>query len=225
MRVALAKCLRSTAVITNLLTNPGFETGNFAGWTVGGQNGGYGVATDGTALPVTSAIDGSPDLYFPSRQNVHSGDFAAYGITAGDSQEGYREYVSFSQKLSLAPGRYELGFYLGTDNTPGGTGLTAALDSGHLGIYVDGHHVPFETLPPFDFHGGSGPMDFVLCNAEVSLAGGPHNIGFHISGSGTGRVGMSMDDAFVAAVPEPGTVGLLLLGGAVLVFVQRRSRP
>ena len=211
--------------MTNLLTNPGFETGSFAGWTVGGQNGGYGVATDGTALPVTSAIDGSPDLYFPSRQNVHSGDFAAYGITAGDSQVGFREYVSFSQSLSLAPGKYELGFYLGTDNTPGGTGLTEALVSGRLGIYVDGHHVPFATLPPFNFPGGSGSMNFVLCSAEVSLAAGPHNFGFHLSGSGTGRAGMSMDDAFVAAVPEPGTVGLLLLGGAVLVFVQRRRRP
>ncbi|HSU56288.1 MAG TPA: hypothetical protein VLT36_19670, partial [Candidatus Dormibacteraeota bacterium] len=144
----------------NLLTNPGFETGDLSGWTVAGKNGGFGVSSDGVQLPVTSAVAGLPDFFYASWQNVRSGSYAAYGITAGDSQAAFREYVSFSQNLVLPAGSYQLGFYMGTDNEIGGFGISSALSDHRLGIFLDGNYLPLLTQPPVNFIGGSRPTDF-----------------------------------------------------------------
>src|SRR5436309_41807 len=62
-----------------LLINPGFETGNFSGWTVfrpaPGPFGGtpiYGVATAGTPIPGTS--------FSGMNVIVHSGTYAGYAV-------------------------------------------------------------------------------------------------------------------------------------------------
>src|SRR4051812_50164059 len=53
----------------NLLVNPGFEAGDFSGWTVGGNSVQTGVARDGTPIP---NVD--PE-FVPALQNVRSGGF------------------------------------------------------------------------------------------------------------------------------------------------------
>ena len=85
----------------NLLSNPGFETGNLAGWTMGGSNGGSGVLSDGQSIPGVTHSG-----FLPSYQNVRSGNYGAYAVTAGTNGE----YVSFAQTLSLAPGNYTASF-------------------------------------------------------------------------------------------------------------------
>jgi hypothetical protein len=83
--VATLLALSSTAQ-ANLVTNPGFETGDFTGWTQFGNVGFTGV-------------DGSP----------HSGSFAAFFGPVGSL--GF-----LSQTLATTPGvRYDLSFFLQSD--------------------------------------------------------------------------------------------------------------
>jgi hypothetical protein len=68
----------------NLLANPGFETGDFTGWTVGRTSPQFGVATDGTPIP------------FPSTDQVLNPAFQNVGFcVGGDSAAGgYGQFVS-----------------------------------------------------------------------------------------------------------------------------------
>jgi hypothetical protein len=45
--VLLVPTFYGTASATNILINPGFETGDFTGWTVSGNSPNFGVATQG----------------------------------------------------------------------------------------------------------------------------------------------------------------------------------
>lgn len=201
----------------NILLDPGFESGGLSFWTVGGKNGGFGVATNGAVLPVTGAPD-SPGLFYPSQQNVRSGNFAAYAITAGDSQAPWSEYATFSQSVSLQGGSYELGFWLSTVDDNGGVGLYSAMGSGRLGIYVDGTQIPFTIAPAAD---GTLTSTWVEFASQDFLTSGTHQIEFSVSAGGTARVGISLDDTFMEAVPEPSCAALVTLGLLPLVFTAR----
>ena len=209
----------AAAASTNRLVNPGFETGDLTGWTVGGINGGFGVLPDGAPIPgVTSPI------FLPARQNVHSGSFGAYAVTAG--LDG--EFVSFSQTIELEPGTYQAGFFLGNDEASA-FGVAAEIDTGTLAIVVDGVRRPFNSLPgALNIPPGSGPDDFVFFSADFLRFGTRLTaIDFRISGSGTVRAGISVDDFSVirlgplpGAIPAPGAIALAALG-AVLVLRRR----
>jgi hypothetical protein len=214
----------TVAASGSLLTNSGFETGNLSGWTVGGKNGGIGVLTDGARQPVTSALPDSPNFFFQSWQNVRSGVFGGYAITAGDGQALFSEVATFSQVILAPPNTYRLGFFMGTDNELGGIGVSSALDDLRLAIFVDGRHVTFQTPDfsnPFstNLSGGSTADDFVEFSSEVTLSG-VHTIEFRISAGGTKRVGISVDDFFVTPIPEPGS--LLLLFSSIWLVMKRR---
>jgi hypothetical protein len=56
----------------NLLVNPGFETGDFTGWTVNPNTPVYGVAISGTPILESYYLSG------PDSVLVHSGNYAAY---------------------------------------------------------------------------------------------------------------------------------------------------
>ena len=199
----------------NYLANPGFETGDLTSWIVGGKNGGFGVTNNGAALPVTGTPS-APGLFYPSYQNVRSGTYGAYGITAGSSQGGFSEYVNFSQNITLQSGVYQLGFWLSTVDSNGGVGLSDAMTSGRLGIYVDGTKLPFTIAPPSISSLTSSWVEFA---SQDILAGGPHDIEFSISAGGTARVGISLDDTFVTTVPEPSTVALIVIGLIPSIFM------
>ncbi len=221
----------STVVLpgNNLLVNPGFETGNLSGWSTGGKHGGIGTSLDGVKLPVTSALPETyPTLYIQSWQNVRSGSYGAYAITAGDNQPVFREFASFWQMVSTPSSLYRIGFQMTTDNDIGGFGLAAALDDRRLAIFVDDIYHPF-LVPRFstvplsrNFVGGTTPESFVEFAIEMPLTDGLHKIEFRLSASGTSRAGISMDDTFVIAIPEP---SLLSLGGTALaLFLTHRQR-
>ena len=179
----------------NLLSNPSFETGDLTGWTVGGPNGGSGVLADGATIPGVTYSG-----YVPSHQNVRSGSFGAYAVTAATALE----YVSFSQTLDLPAGQYTAGFYMGNDQ--GGVfGIATALADGLLGISVNGSPVPFNSAHESNFPTGSSPADFTLFEADFRLSNAAGtSIEFRISGSGLERAGISVDDFGVFAVPAPG---------------------
>jgi len=204
----------------NLLSNPGFETGDLTGWAVGGPNGGFGVLTDGSPLP---GISHAPLL--PAYQNSRGGVYGAYAIVAA----GNGEYVSFSQTVDLLPGTHTAGFYMGHDE---GSlfGIGGAIATGGLGIWVDGTQIPFNSSYANNFSPGSGPDDFTLFDADFVSAGGPTTVEFRVSGSGTVRAGISVDDFVVLgeaasdlpAVPVPNTLALVGMGAVLVTHLRRR---
>jgi len=208
----------------NLLTNPGFETGDLSGWTVGGKNGGIGVLGDGIEQPVTSALQSDPSFFFQSWQVVNSGIYAAYAITAGNGQPLFSEVGIFSQSIVvLEAGFHRIGFSLASNTEIGGAGLSDALNDQRLAIFVDGNYVPFDEpdfSTPFGLDGVASPT-FVELSSEIKLTGA-HDIEFRVSGSGTKRAGMSVDDFFVTQVPEPSSALLLVLSTSLL-FRRRRA--
>ena len=130
--------------------------------------------------------------------------------------------------VSTPPASYRIGFQMTTDNDIGGFGLAAALDDQRLAIFVDDIHHPF-LVPRFgtaplsrNFVGGSTPASFVEFAIEMPLTDGLHKIEFRLSASGTSRAGISMDDTFVTAIPEPslGSLG----GTALALLLPRRQR-
>jgi len=84
---------RQTATAQNLLVNPGFETGNFAGWTLSGSTAFEGVSSSFATTPYTgsySAFFGAVNTY-----NIISQTFAT---TAGDQYN-----ISFALDNSGGP--------------------------------------------------------------------------------------------------------------------------
>ncbi len=103
-----------------------------------------------------------------------------------------------------------------------------ALDDQRLAIFVDDIYHPF-LVPKFstaplsrNFVGGTTPESFVEFAIEMPLTDGLHKIEFRLSASGTSRAGISMDDTFVTAIPEPSL--LSLSGTALALLLTRRQR-
>jgi hypothetical protein len=209
----------STSEVQANLINGDFETGDFTGWTVGGPNGGSGVALDGTLI--TGAVSPFP----PNRVNVRSGDFAAFGLTASTAGE----FLSLSQTVNLLPGEQTAGFYMSLDANSM-MGIHQAIGLQQLAIFVNGSYQPFTTrFPQNNFPTGSTPADFYEFSSEFTSVGGPTLLEFRISGSGTSRAGISVDDAFVTGtqtiIPEPSTfIVWSLLGGLGIIGWWRRRR-
>jgi hypothetical protein len=209
----------SAAAFPNLIVNPGFETGDFTGWTVGGTATNVGVATDGTLIP------GTEPNYVPSFQNVRSGNYAAHAVTSLQFFGEPIERVLFSQTVAVQPDtQYFLGLWIGLD-APQGAGFQVGPDKS--GIFVDGQRLPFTNgVPPAGIPPGSGPDDFLLLRTFFeSGSRSSVDVTFALSAGGVSRAGMSYDDFFlVKTVPEPGTLSLLLLGLPGIVGFRRRLR-
>jgi hypothetical protein len=186
------------SVPINLLQNPGFETGAFTGWTVGGSAAG-GVGTAGTAIPASAP---------PATVIVHSGSFAAYAAVANLATPDF--HLDLSQTLTLAPGSYDISWWNGS-NSPG------ALLFGGTGNFVTVNGTSYFTDQAFI--PGNGYLERTI--DDIVIVGGPTTILFHLSGSGGDRAGISFDDFSLTAVDEPPA---LLTFAAALVFLTMFGR-
>jgi len=200
----------------NLLANPGFETGSFAGWTLGGNTSSEGVASDGTA------VGGADNPFPPNFVNVRSGSFAGYALVKdGDDPV---ERITLTQTISVLPNsNYTVGFWLGNDSS---AEFGMFEDDSHTQIFIDGVGLLNGGLivPT-----GSTPAYFIsVVSSFNSGANSSVSVEFAINGSGTSRVNVSFDDFLVegppAAVPEPPTLALLSISLAGLGFSRRRQK-
>ena len=115
MRISIAALaiatsfLMGTAANANLVTNPGFETGDFTGWTQGGNTGFSGVDN---ATP-------------------HSGTYAAFfGPVLSNG--------TLSQTLATTPGdTYSIDFWLANEDTSGNNFFSVSFDGNVLNSMTD----------------------------------------------------------------------------------------
>jgi hypothetical protein len=209
LRVTLCSLCMAAASHANLLVNPGFETGDFSGWTVGGTAM-SGVATAGTPL--------APTAFPPNVVDVRTGDFAAFGIVRGIDPVPF----ILTQTISVTPGTdYNIGFYFSNDSS---SVIGYSIDPSHMEIFVNGVGI----LPPGNHIVCPDCLlrsDTVPWNLLSAIWNSGSNtsatISIQIVASGPGFVGLSVDDAFVDA-PEPSAF-VLMAGCLALLCFWRRS--
>jgi PEP-CTERM motif len=161
----------------NLVTNPGFETGSFSGWTQFGDTG------------FTAVAPSSPGGIPP-----HSGNFLAY---FGPFSDG-----GIQQTLTGPAGAYSVDFWLAADGGDGGDYINVTLNG--TSIY----------MAP-----GSGGFGFTHIIAAGSSATPNPVLAFHFINVPSY---WDLDDVNAVVVPEPGTLGLIALGGLGLVAALRK---
>jgi hypothetical protein len=172
----------------NLLQNPGFETGNFTNWTVGGTAP-SGVGPVGTPIPA----------YFSGTVIVHSGSYAAYAAVDTEGQS-----LILSQTVPVVPGNtYDIGFWMGFGGVHVGDGGSA--------ITVNGvnHYVSGGQNSTYEFWDTTWTAPAGVTNATVT---------FNLAASGTGSAGISFDDFQVSTVITVTAVGTPLPGQFQLQF-------
>jgi hypothetical protein len=205
------------AFATNLLVNPGFETGNFFGWAASGTSPNFGVGTNG------QLITGTFSGFVPTSVETHSGTYAGYAVVCGSEpcvpSGNPLHYLDLTQTLAVVPGAtYTVSFSLGTQSSFS---------------YGDGTMVSVNGVPILSRSGICfiptmadcvPSTGFVLESATFIASGPSATVDFHIIGSGDDDAGFSFDDFDVEAVsaPEPSSLMLLALGLLSGIVLWRR---
>ena len=210
------------AAAANLLANAGFETGDFSGWSVGGNSVSTGVDTDGTL------IGGTDGPFTPASVNVRSGDFAGFALV----QNGIApvERIILTQTIDVLQNQtVDVGFYLGNDSQ---SSFGMNIDDNHTQIFIDGVGLlpnGSQSIPD-----GDSPSDFSLISGSFNTGSRDSiTVSYAINGSGNSKAGVSFDDFFFdtvapppASTPEPSTLlglGTLALAGGSLLRRKRNA--
>jgi hypothetical protein len=187
------------AQATELLTNGGFETGDFSGWIVGGNPAGNGVVPDNTYL----------GTYFagPNYSIVHSGTYTAEYVG--------NVYVIFAlnQAITAEAGLLTLSGYIGSRDASYAGGY-----SGTETVLVDGTAIALSQAPGVPSDG-----TMALFSGTTTVTAGTHSIDFLFNFSQGAFGGFSIDDlsATQTPVPEPASLPLMLGSLATLGLIRR----
>jgi hypothetical protein len=196
--------LPSGASQANVLLNGGFESGNFANWTV--STGG-----DATYPQVVIAYNqpgGYPTGAFgePIPPAPGGGTYGAYFVSDTATQ-------SISQLINLAGGQnYEVSFELYSPDNGRNNPFDATLQSS-----VAGELSPLFTAKTL----ASG---WTLYSAIFSTSSGPYTFSLNFHGEGVPAADFVVDNASITAVPEASTWAMMILGFAGVGFLAYRRR-
>ena len=212
--VAAAFCFATlSAAHADIVTNGGFETGDFSGWTVNtfgndsdhgpvviqyGQSSSYPTGAYGEIIPAPAG-GGNYGAYF-------STDYAIHAI---------------SQNLALTIGtQYVLSF----DVYAPANGLANPFDA-QFAAYADNVDPlvfisSIKGLAPGWNHFSAVFTATDNLNLEFDFAGGGQQVNDYAPD-------LVLDNVSIAAVPEPATWAMMILGFAFLAFagLRRRARP
>jgi hypothetical protein len=216
--------LTFTAKAAQLFVNGGFENGNLSGWSTAASANG----TNTLELLPNSTIqapDGDPT------DGANSGNW--YGvIDEFGSNDGNAESIAIWQTVSNPSEGdvFVLSLAMAVYDGTGGSGLGA-----EVGIWA-GNANPLTDAPLVIFAfadtaaaspGVPNPYVFLSQNitADMLLAGPTVLIGIFESDA-LGPITVSIDDFSLTAVPEPGTVWLvgLLMAGMLFYLARRNAR-
>ena len=197
--------IASSASAANVLTNPGFEAGDFTGWTVGGNSYSNGVDTNGSSIPGAD---------YTSYVITRSGNYAGYAAVDNDTPP---HRITLTQTVSVPPHQdIQVGFWMGCKSDNDSFGV--AIGDDNLQIFVDG----VGLLSPDLFA-------FSSCNAgeyrEISSSfnTGANNsiqVTYAITGSGTSSAGFSFDDFYVNALEAPTPIAVpTMTQWGMIIFV------
>jgi len=199
--------------------NPSFETGDFTGWTVGGNTVVHGVGRDGDFL-------GSNPPFHPAYINVRSGEFAAWAAVKNPIIPSNEiERLLLTQTLAVRQNtEVSVGFWLG-NGTASTYGVQTAIDQ--LQIYVDGVAMLACCDSP-NIHPGTTPADFHLFSQTFNTGSRSSiTVTYAVNGSGGIRAPVPFDDFYFITepVPEPFSWTLAVAGlVAGCLFQPRRIR-
>lgn len=234
---ALASAAVQSATAAELVTNGGFETGNFAGWTVvqrGASNNNWFVV-DAPQGPVSGNATAGPA----------SGSWYAVTDQTGPGSQVLAQYFS----VPIDARRVVVSFSLFANDWSGagpivGPGLehNGALDPDSGGIASNQHarvDLMAAVADPFDVAAGvmataylgvdagqppHGWQRHTLDITPYVLPGGAYALRF-AEVDNLGYFNMGVDDVSITAtVPEPATWASMLVGGAALAAACRRRR-
>jgi hypothetical protein len=227
--IVLLAMLHASGVQANLLTNSGFEMGDFSGWSLDGwtilgvtvENNSpqSGVAADGTLLP------GAHSLFGDTFQNVRSGNYAGNAsVCCGELGLPYSAILlPLSQTVSVTPDTlYDVGFWLGNDSS-NAFGVTEHILN--LQIFIDDTWL-FTEIDSYPIDPGGDATDFVPVSATFNSGNKTSiDVRFAITGSGSGLANASFDDFYLRrSVPVPPVLPLFVLSLVCLACFPRMRR-
>lgn len=208
--VASALILSSSGAGAAIITNGGFETGNFSGWTVNtggdakypevviayGQSSNYPTGAFGEIIPAP----------------VGGGQFGAYFVSDNHAQ-------SISQSIALTSGiSYTVSYDIYSPLNGRANPFDALLQSataGHLSpVFTAKTLAPGWTEYSGSFLAGASPYSFTLNFLPLGGVGSGHTAADFV-----------VDNIAVAVnVPEPGTWAMMIMGFMGIGFLAYRRR-
>ena len=212
--VAACAIACTSPAAADIITNGGFELGTFNGGGSlaqqiqpgGGELSGWTVS-NAPATWYTSGWSNNPQQ-FPL--NPRTGNF---GVSLAD---GSVRFVNLSQSINLLPfQQYQLSFWVGNysfNNGPAGVNVSIIDGTSNTILLSENVLAP---VPNTSSNWTRFAFNFIADGTSNTISFGEIN--------GPSYIGL--DDVNIAAVPEPATWAMMILGFAAIGFVACRRRP
>jgi len=199
--VVLMALLGASAGWADPVANPGFETGDFTGWTLGGACTGVSPTSNGPCW--SDVVNSTP---YGLVEGSYSGKFGAQP-----------DPMTISQSITIpAADYYEVSFWMAltTGNPKGYAGSGNPLFDPANFLRVSWGGVQVGDLHDLDAAG------WARYSFPITSTGAPMTLEFEIRQDNTGD--FFLDDISID-IPEPATLALIGLGLACLALIRRRG--